>query len=147
MDDAWLNRYIDAWVLHPVAGTTKGGGELKSLVDCFTTDVRYEDVPTASVFVGHDGIKQMCKLAHQWSSDFEIKVLTRQTNGSLFALETESAGTNTAPLGDLPASGRRFVLRTVSIGSVDGQGLVREHRDYWDLGGFLVQIGVLPAMT
>jgi steroid delta-isomerase-like uncharacterized protein len=147
MDSSWFDRYVDAWLLHPWAGTREGEGELKALFDCFSPTVRYEDVPTASVFEGHDGIEQMCKLAHEWSSDLEAKVLTRQTTGKLFAFETETSGTNTAAMGGLPATGRRFVLRGVSVGSVDGQGLVAEQRDYWDLGSFLVQVGVLPAPT
>ena len=144
MDASWLDRYIDAWLLHPVAGTVEGEGELKSLLKFFSPEAIYEDVPSSSVFQGHEGIKQMCELANQWSSDLDFNVLTRQTNGSLFSFESETVGTNTSTLGDLPATGRRFVLRGVSVGQVDDAGLVREHRDYWDMGSFLTQIGVLP---
>jgi hypothetical protein len=144
MDASWLDRYIDAWLLHPVAGTVEGESELKSLLKFFSPEAIYEDVPSSSLFQGHEGIKEMCELANQWSSDLDFNVLTRQTNGSLFSFETETVGTNSSPLGDLPATGRRFVLRAVSVGQVDDAGLVREHRDYWDLGSFLTQIGVLP---
>jgi hypothetical protein len=147
MDSAWLDRYVETWLLHPVAGTSQGEDELKSLLTFFSSEVRYEDVPSASVFKGHKGIKQMCEMANQWSSDLGFNVLTRQIDGSLFSFETETFGTNTSTLGDLPATGRRFVLRGVSVGNVDHEGLVREHRDYWDLGSFLVQIGVLPPFS
>lgn len=147
MDASWLDRYMDAWLLHPVAGTVDGEEELNSLLKFFSPKVIYEDVPSGSVFEGHNGIKQMCELASQWSSDLEFNVLTRQTNGSLFSFEAETVGTNTSTLGDIPATGRRFVLRGVSVGRVDDEGLVREHRDYWDMGSFLVQIGVLPPLN
>ncbi len=147
MDASWLDRYIDAWLLHPVAGTVEGESELKSLLRFFSPKVIYEDVPSSSVFEGHKGIKQMCELANQWSSDLEFNVLTRQTNGPLFSFEAETVGTNTSTLGDLPATGRRFVLRGVSVGQVDGEGRVREHRDYWDMGSFLRQIGILPRFS
>lgn len=75
------------------------------------------------------------------SSDVEAALLTRQTNGTLFAVETEWRGTNTAALGDPPATGRRFALRMVSVGTIDDQRLVTEHRDYWDLASFLAQVG------
>jgi hypothetical protein len=96
------------------------------------------------VFTGLDGIGQMCAGAHDWSSDLACKVLTQQTNGSMYAFENETTGTNTGAMGPMPATGRRFVLRAVSVGRVSDDGLVVEHRDYWDLGSFLTQIGVLP---
>jgi hypothetical protein len=102
--------------------------------------------PSAAVFEGHDGIRQMCETANQWSSDLEFRVLSRQTAGSMFSFETETSGINSSPLGGLPATGRRFVLRAISVGRVNDNGLVSEHRDYWDLGSFLTQIGRLPPM-
>jgi hypothetical protein len=105
--------------------------------------VRYEDVPTGMVFVGHDGVKEMSEGAYQWSSDMAFKVVTRQTNGLLYAFEVETTGTNTGAMGSTPATGRPFALRGVSVGTVSGDGLVEEHRDYWDLGGFLIQIGII----
>ncbi len=147
MDTSRFDRYVGAWLLHPLAGAPDGEGELKALLDCCSPHVRYEDVPTARVFEGHDGIRRMCQGAYNWSSDVEATVLTRQTNGSLFAVETEWRGTNTAALGDLPATGRRFTLRMVSIGIIDDEGLVTEHRDYWDLASFLAQLGVGPAAS
>jgi steroid delta-isomerase-like uncharacterized protein len=145
LDTSWFDRYVSAWLLHPVAGSPEGKGELKALLDCCSPNVRYEDVPTATVFEGHDGMRRICEGAYKWSSDIEPAVVTRQTNGKLFAIETEWRGTNTTALGDLPATGRRFTLRTLSVGSIDDQGLVTEHRDYWDLAGFLAQIGAGPA--
>ena len=97
-----LDRYIDAWLLHPVAGTSGGANELESLLRFFSPKVIYEDVPSSSVFEGHKGIEQMCEPANQWSSDLDFNVLTRQTNGSLFSFETETVGTNTSTLGDSP---------------------------------------------
>ena len=88
----WFDRYVSAWVLHPVAGSPGGKAELKALLDCYSPDVRYEDVPTAEVFDGHDGIKRMCDSAHILSSDLKFAVLTRQTNGRMFAVETEFWG-------------------------------------------------------
>jgi hypothetical protein len=143
VDAAGLGRYVDAWVLHRVAGTPDGEAELAALVACCSPTVHYEDVPAAAVFTGHAGIRQMCELAAQWSSDLEFTVRTRQTDGTQFAFETQTTGTNTMAIGALAATGRRFTLRGVSAGSVDGDGLVVEHRDYWDLGSFLGQIGAL----
>jgi steroid delta-isomerase-like uncharacterized protein len=145
MDTLWFDRYVGAWLLHPRAGAPAGESELKALLDCYSPDVRYEDVPTAIVFEGHDGIKRMCEGAHNWSSDLEATAVTRQTNGTLFAVETEWKGTNTAATGDHPATGQRFTLRVLSVGTTNDQGLVTEHRDYWDLASFLAQVGTGPG--
>ena len=145
MDTSAFPRYLNAWLLHPLAGAPDGRTELKALLDCCSPDVLYEDLPTAKVFEGHDGITRMCEGAYNWSSDVAATVLTRQTNGTLFAVETEWKGTNTAPIGDLPATGRRFALKMVSVGTLDDHGLVVEHRDYWDLAGFLAQVGIGPV--
>ena len=145
MKTDWLDHYIYAWLLHPVAGTPDGAMELRELLAFVSPSIRYEDVPTASVFEGHEGMKAMCELAHQWSPDLTVHVLSRQTDGKMFAFEAESTGTNATAMGDLPATGRKFVLRGVSVGSFDDDGLVVSQRDYWDLGSFLSQVGLLPG--
>jgi hypothetical protein len=112
-------------------------------LDRFSVDVRYEDVPTAAVFSGHEGIDDMCRAAHGWSSDLAVSVISRQTDGRRFALETRVTGTHDSSIGGLAATGRTFSLRGVSVGRATDGGLVSEHRDYWDLGSFLMQVGAL----
>jgi dihydrofolate reductase len=46
---------------------------------------------------------------------------------------------------ELVESRRRFALRMVSVGTIDDQGFVTEHRDYWGLASFLAQVGIGPA--
>jgi hypothetical protein len=46
MDSAWLDNYIDAWVLHPVAGSPAGAKALANLLDFMSPNVQYQDVPT-----------------------------------------------------------------------------------------------------
>ena len=143
MDAASLDRYLDAWVQHRVAGTAEGRAELAALQALCSPEVHYEDVPSGATFSGHRGIKEMCELAARWSSDLEFTVHTRQSDGTMFAFETATSGTHTSTFGPLTATGRSFTLRGVSVGRVDADGLVVEHRDYWDLGSFLGQVGAL----
>ncbi len=145
MDSSWFDRYVSAWLLHALAGAPDGQDALSALLDCYSPDVVYEDVPTATVFSGREGVARMCEGAYNWSSDVRAKVVTQQTNGTLFAVETEWTGTNTAPVGDIPATGRTFMNRMLSVGAVNENGHVIQHRDYWDLTGFLTQIGVQPT--
>ncbi len=81
----------------------------------------------------------MCEAANRWSPDLEITVLTRQTDGSMFALETRITATPGQRAEGQAA--HRFELRGVSIGAVSEEGPVGEHRDYRDLGSYLAQVG------
>ena len=44
----------------------------------------------------------------------------------------------------VPATGKAFAIRGVSIG-VREDGLVLQNHDYWNLAGFLMQVGLMPA--
>lgn len=141
---SWLDGYIGAWLLHPYAGSAEGVKALSELLGYMDSDVRYEDMPTKHVLVGHAGVTEMCRLAYEWSPDLEFRVLSSQSNGSMYTFEHEGSGTNTTAIGSIPASGRRFVIRGVSLGTLSPNGLVQEHRDY--LADFLRQVGALPTL-
>ena len=68
--------------------------------------VRYEDVPKNAVFEGHDGVAEMCTAAFLMSSDFTFEIVSRQTDGGLYAFESTGTGTNTGAVGPIPATGR-----------------------------------------
>jgi len=144
LDANWLDRYIDAWRLHAFAAGPGGADAMRALLGFMSDDVRYEDVPSGGVYIGHTGIAEMCGGAYQMSSDITFDVVTRQTDGRLFAFETLCRGTNTGAIGPIPATGRPIELRGTSIGSVSADGLVEDQRDYWDLAGLLVQLGAMP---
>lgn len=147
MGSGWLGEYIDAWLPHPFAGGPEGAQALERLLGFMAENVRYEDVPSAGVFEGHDGIAAMCAGTFQMSADLTFEVVTRQTDGKLYAFETVATGTNTGAIGPIPGTGRAIELRGISVGAVSDDGLVESHRDYWDMAGLLVQLGVLPAPT
>jgi len=145
MSSDWLDRYIDAWLPHPFAGSPEGADALQTLLGFMSEDVRYEDVPTHSVFEGHAGIAAMCTGAFQMSSDLTFEIVSRQTDGRMFAFENLGRGTNTGAVGPIPATGRPISFRGISVGSISPDGLVEHHRDYWDMAGLLGQLGILPS--
>ncbi len=146
MNADWLDRYCAAWVHHAHASVPGTGDPLlKTLLSFMADDVRYEDVPTNLVFVGHAAIRDMGAAALQMAADMHFTILSRQISGNQYAFETEARGTNTGALGKFPATNKPFVLRAASIGMLSPDGKVAVHRDYWDLAGFLTQIGLFPA--
>lgn len=142
MNQTWLESYADAWCLHPAAGREGGEAALAALLEFMSEDVRYEDVPTGAVFVGHAGIKDMGAAASMMSSDVTFEIVQRVAGDSSYAFESICRGTNTGRVGPLPGNGAPFSFRGVSVGEVSEDGLVISHRDYWDLAGLLGQLGV-----
>jgi hypothetical protein len=145
MDTGWLDKYLDAWVKHPLAGGPDGSEALKQLVSLMTEDVRYEDVPSHLVWEGHHGVARMCKGAFHLASDLTIDIVSRVTDGRMFAFESLGTGTNTGAVGSTAATDLPIEIRALSIGSVSSDGLVESHRDYWNIGDLLAQVGAMPA--
>ncbi len=142
MSHSWLDRYIDAWCDHPHASGTGGEDAMARLLAFMSDEVRYEDVPTGAIFVGHDGIRQMGADALAMSANMSFEVVQRVTGKSSYAFESICRGTNTGAIGPLPGTGSGFTFRGVSIGEISEAGVVISQRDYWDLAGLLGQLGV-----
>jgi hypothetical protein len=138
----WLDDYIQAWLHHPEFGHDGDGEVLAALLAFMSPDVRYEDVPSGAVFVGHEGIRQMGDGARQMSDNMSFDVIHRVCGDGSYAFETVCRGTNTGAIGPLPGHGAPFSLRGISIGELSEDGLVTSQRDYWDLAGLLGQLGV-----
>ncbi len=147
METAWLDRYLEAWRFHPQAGGdgSEGAEALRALLAFMSDDVRYEDVPTGAVFVGHDGIRHMGAGALQMAADMTFEIGLRVAGPGSYAFETVCRGTNTGAIGPLPGTGTPFSFRGISIGEVSAAGLVTAQRDYWDLAGLLGQLGASLA--
>ena len=141
----WVDEYFAAWTRHAQASDAiTGMADRTRLLAFIDADIRYEDVPTAQVFTGHDGVVKMGARALLMAKDIRFACISAQQSGDQFAFETETYGTNTGAVGAFPATGKAFVLRGVSVGQCSPQGKVILHRDYWDLAGYLRQIGLMP---
>jgi steroid delta-isomerase-like uncharacterized protein len=64
-------------------------------------------------------------------------------DGDRYGVEWEVVGTNDGPIPylGLPASGRTFTIRAGAFGQTE-EGTIKRHREYWDVAGFLAQLGV-----
>jgi hypothetical protein len=143
---SWVEEYFAAWARHAQASDPVSGMADRALMLSFMdASIRYEDVPTGQVFTGHDGVIHMGAQALLMAQDIRFTCLSAQQSGDQFAFETETHGTNTGAVGAFPATGKRFVLRGVSIGRRTPQGTVMLHKDYWDLAAYLRQMGLLPS--
>jgi hypothetical protein len=145
MATRWVDQYFAAWARHAQpSDSVAGKADRERLLAFMDPAVRYEDVPSGQVFVGHEGVVEMGAQAHRMSNDMHFTCISAQEGGDQYAFEVETHGTNTGALGPFPATGKPFVLRAVSVGKRTPQGLVISHKDYWDMAGFLAQIGLMP---
>jgi len=125
--DAWLS----AW----------NNNEGNALAAVMTDDGVYEDVPWDRVLTPAT-IAEQVDLGHRNSSDLSVRYLTILRSGDQYATEWEMVGTNDGPIArHLPASGRTWKIHGASIGTTEGEK-IKVHRDFWDLGGWLAQLGI-----
>jgi ketosteroid isomerase-like protein len=134
-----LDRYLSFFTRGTdIAGADPDGDGMKELLDCYSTNVRYEDVPSGKHWEGRDGVKETFVTGFAFGDEAKT-ILSRQTDGRQFSFELEVTGSNRTPIG---APGRSWVIRSASVGSFDDDGRVIEQRDYWDMKGWLTQVGV-----
>jgi len=146
----WVDEYFAAYARHAqTAHPETGPADLARLLGFMSPDIRYEDVAAEMVFIGHEGVRAMGAMAFKMSADMSMVCISTQMDGDQFAFEAEVHGTNTGVLGamaatgkPLPATGKPFVLRTVTVGRRGSDGKVISHKDYWDAGGYMRQVGL-----
>lgn len=107
----------------------------------------YEDVPWGRILTPAT-IGEHVDLAHRNSSDLSVRYLTTLRDGDKYATEWEMLGTNDGPIAtQLPASARAWKIHGASVGSTEVDK-IKVHRDFWDLGGWLSQLGIaLPPQV
>jgi steroid delta-isomerase-like uncharacterized protein len=129
--------WLDAW----------NNGEGAILAKRMVDDATYVDVPWGRVLTPATIVEHV-SLGHQNSSDLSVTLVSTQHDGNSYAFEWEMIGTNDGPIAqDLPPSGRSWTIRGASIGVTEGDKL-KVHRDYWDLYGWLAQLGLsLPPQV
>jgi SnoaL-like domain len=135
---AWLDRYVEARGSEMAAGANPDGAEMSALLDAFSSNGRYVDMPSGGVWQGRDALREMFVLNYAWANDQVLTFTRRLTDGRQYVLEGEARGTNGTGLGE---RGRGYVLPFLCAGSFDDDGRVQEQRDYWDRKSWLVQIG------
>lgn len=81
--------------------------------------------------------------------DVHVTIKRIIEEGNTVAVEYTSEGTHSGPLplpdGEVPATHRRIRTDASSIGSADGQGLIKTQREYFDQVEILAQLGLMPA--
>jgi steroid delta-isomerase-like uncharacterized protein len=111
-------------------------GKADELVALYTDDAVYTEVPTGIVAHGHDEIAAF--INDTLAAYPGVQVIPRSgfRGGQKAVLEADFVGTS--------KTGAKFSVPFVAIFELDGK-LISQETDYFDLYGFMQQLGLLPA--
>jgi len=124
-----LERWAAGWIAHDPA----------VLASIFTPDCEYEDVSLGLVHHGPEEIKDFRSAYVAVFPDLAVDDMSHFQAGDSICLEWTMSGTHEGDLPDLAATQRRFVLRGVSVLTLDGDRF-SSCRDYWDRNTLLQQL-------
>lgn len=110
----------------------------------FTADGIYEDVPPQRTYRGAEEIRGFLTAIWAWAPDIEFHVTSVAVAGDRAVAEWVMTGTQTGPIGAIPASGNEFSVRGASVLEIE-KGKITRNSDYYDLSSLLVQFGVRYA--
>jgi steroid delta-isomerase-like uncharacterized protein len=128
---------IDMWNAHDAAG----------VVGFMTEDVVRIDFGTGERLEGQAAVREFIeRLETTFSSDYRFELGLVIGGDDAVAVEWTMSGTNDGAdeqLG-LPATGRHFEIRGVSVGR-RRDGRTAEERVYWNMADYLQQVGLVPS--
>lgn len=128
-----LKDFAAAWSQHDV----------DRILSFYTDDCVYEDVALGRKMRGREEIRRFVEELFRGVRDFRIEHRAALVSDRGGAAEWVMSGTHSDDLPGLPATGRRFSVRGASVLELE-RGKIRRISDYWDMAGFLRQLGILP---
>lgn len=131
---AWYDDYLRAWDSHD-------GERITSFM---APDATYSDVALGQTHTGSTDIAAWINtMVDEFSTDYWFETVFAFSTDSVYALEWVMKGTNDR--GKLfPATDKPFAIHGVSVGELEG-GKIKRNTDYWSLGEFLMQVGLMPT--
>lgn len=129
-----VNRLFSSWSDH----------NLDDIDLLFAADGVYEDVPPQKTYRGPEEIKGFLSAIWGWAFDIRFDVTSIAVAGDTVVAEWTMSGTQTGPIGAIPASGNDFSVRGASVVEIK-DGKIKRISDYYDLSSLLVQFGVRYA--
>jgi steroid delta-isomerase-like uncharacterized protein len=134
MQTSIAQRWVDAWNTHDV----------QRILACLTADASYEDLPLGAVNHGHAEARQFIETGWAAFPDLRFELNASAISSSHGTAEWTMSGTHQGDFPGLPATGKTFSVRGVSVLELAGDK-IRRVRDYWDFATVLQQLGFLPA--
>ena len=131
-----LNEYWAAWNSH----------DTEKLVSLFTDDCVYEELGIGVIKHGKAEFRPFIKGFFTNFPDTHFEMKSSFVSGNWYCGEWVWTGTYKGNASGVPATGKRFSIRGVSVGELKGDK-VKRHSDYYNRIDFFQQLGVklVPA--
>jgi steroid delta-isomerase-like uncharacterized protein len=123
-------KWIDGW----------NSADPHKLVDAFSPDGFYQDVPSDSHYKGSAELRELHKFFHDAVGGLYVKLVTAHISGGHGTIEWIFGGTDVG----LFKTGKPFAVPGVSVIEVRN-GRISRNLDYYDMASIMKQVGVLPA--
>jgi steroid delta-isomerase-like uncharacterized protein len=130
---AIAQQWIDAWNARSV----------ERILACFAGSAVYEDVALGAVNRTAAETRQFAEAAWAAFPDLRFELIGAVIEGTRGVAEWTMMGTHRGDFPGLPATGKAFTVRGVSVLELSGDKIARV-RDYWDFATVLRQLGFLP---
>jgi limonene-1,2-epoxide hydrolase len=128
-------------------GAAWSSGHSTSLLPFFTPDAEYVETAYGTKYTGPANIAKFQKFMHAFTSETRIVFLNTVGSADGFAMEWVWSGVSTGPMavgGKLyQPTGKPFKVAGVAVCRVAEDGRLTYHRDYYDVGTVLRQIGAV----
>ena len=138
MANSDAKRVLDDWA------TSWSSHNTGKLVSLFTDDCVYEDVTFGVVNHGKKELQAFADGVFAGVPDFKIELTARFASGTSAGMEWVMSGTHKGDFPGMPATGKRFSTRGVTILELQA-GKIRRNSDYWDAASVMRQVGLLPS--
>ncbi|MEH3129032.1 MAG: nuclear transport factor 2 family protein [Mycolicibacterium neoaurum] len=142
-DADYADAYGRAWTHDP-----------ELLCTFFTADGTYTDVAMRGTYQGRNGIQRFHRWMLTFSPDSLIVFTQPAVADGLAYFEWTWSGSITGPLrlpngASIDAAGKQFSATGIAACRYDNQGLLTSHRDFWDVGLLVDQLGdtLVPRST
>ncbi len=128
-------QYLEAWNTH--RGDAVAG--------FMAPEVDFEEVTLGEHLHGAAAVADFVeRFTATFSSDYHFELVSELATDTGVAAEWVVSGTHDRDSPALPATHRPFTIRGATVARLlDGR--ISVNRDYWDMAGFLRDVGVLPA--
>lgn len=125
-----MKDYFTAWNSHNIDKTAS----------FFTDECVYEDVALGRVIREKKEIKEFIEETFAWSPDVKFEIKSAFSSVDWICSEWLMTGTHMGDVPGLPATGKRFSIRGVSVTELR-KGKISRNSAYWNMFSFLQQVG------
>jgi steroid delta-isomerase-like uncharacterized protein len=114
------------------------------VLSLFSDDCVYEDVTFGVVNRGKKELQAFADGVFAAVTDFKVELTARFAAATWAGMEWVMSGTHKGDFPGMPATGKHFSIRGVTILELQA-GKIRRNSDYWDAATVMRQVGLLPS--